>query len=425
MNLNFINVSEPFDKKTIMKNSKFIFFTLCSLLVASCAAKEIKFYVTKPSQFKIENVKYIETGTFISSSGKIETIQIEKEEPKPGEAPAEPEEPDYKPIEPVINEFNANTDAHQIVRGVLFSILSRNDQYQILNTEEGVFMTGAQPDSAETGLINAKVKFFAISNLSQEKLSYILVAKKQNLPLMDQLMLEGILIGVVAGLEANDKGFKVSTPYVEKIAAMEAEFEFIRKSDKSKIIPNQVFRSYYLKKHGGNSDGIFSLGTSHIKFETKQAIYNKFPNESFLEDITSEIDSLELAFMDPDEFLAKGGNLKQANNLPDTLLEIKYKLAEDITNQFVPKISKYNVETIVHVASGDSIGTNLINGNAYQKAINHLENLAEKSDADNYNLGLAYESIGERNQALKYYQRAYGMSPENEIYHNSRNRLFK
>ena len=54
--------------------------------------------------------------------------------------------------------------------------------------------------------------------------------------------------------------------------------------------------------------------------------------------------------MDPVEFLAKGGNLKQADNLPDTLLEIKYKLSEDIINQFVPKISKYNVETIVHVA---------------------------------------------------------------------------
>jgi tetratricopeptide (TPR) repeat protein len=230
-------------------------------------------------------------------------------------------------------------------------------------------------------------------------------------------------MGVVAGLEANDKGFKVSTPYVEKIAAMEAEFEFIRKSDKSKIIPNQVFRSYYLKKHGGDSDGIFSLGTSHVKFETKEAIYNKFPNESFLEDITSEIDSLELAFMDPDEFLAKGGNLKQADNLPDTLLEIKFKLAEDISKQFVPKISKYNVKTTVYVAPGDSIGINLINGNAYQKAINHLENLAEKSEADNYNLGLAYESVGERNQALKYYQAASDMNPENEEYINSVNRL--
>ena len=387
-----------------MKINILIFFALFSFLFASCAPKEIKFYVTRPSEFKIENVKYIETGKFVSSSGKIETIQIEKEEPEPGEGPKEPEEPDYEPIEPVINEFNANMDAHQIVRGVLFSILSGNGQYQILSTDEGVFLTGAQPDSAETGLINAKVKFFSISNLSQEKLSYILIAKKQNLPLMDQLMLEGIATGVVAGLESNDKGFKVATPYVEKIAAMEAEFEFIRKSDKSKIIPNQVFRSYYLKKHGGKSDGIFSLGTSHVKFETKQAIYNKFPNESFLEDITSEIDSLELAFMDPDEFLAKGGNLKQANSLPDTLLEIKYKLAENIINQFVPKISKYNIETIVHVAPGDSIGTNLINGNAYKKAINHLENLAEKSDADNYNLGLAYESIGERNQAIKYYQ---------------------
>ena len=406
-----------------MKINTLIFFALFSFLIASCAPKEIKFYVTRPSEFKIENVKYIETGKFVSSSGKIVTIPLKGS--YRSRSSEEPKEPDYKPIEPVINEFNANTDAHQIVRGVLFSNLSRNDQYKILSTEEGVFLTGAQPDGAETGLINAKVKFFTISNLGQEELSYILVAKKQNLPLMDQLMLEGIATGVVAGLESNDKGFKVATPYVEKIAAMEAEFEFIRKSDKSKIIPNQVFRSYYLKKHGGKSDGIFSLGTSHVKFETKQAIYNKFPNESLLEDITSEIDSLELAFMDPDEFLAKGGNLKQVNSLPDTLLEIKYKLAENIINQFVPKISKYNIETIVHVAPGDSIGTNLINGNAYKKAINHLENLAEKSDADYYNLGLAYESIGERNQAIKYYQKAYGMSPENEIYHSSRNRMFK
>jgi len=171
-----------------MKINILIFFALFSFLVTSCAPKEIKFYVTRPSEFKIENVKYIETGKFVSSSGKIETIQIEKEEPEAGEAaPEEPEEPDYEPIEPVINEFNANTDAHQIVRGVLFSNLSRNNQYQILNTEEGVFLSGAQPDSAVTGLINAKVKFFTISNHSQEQLSYILVAKKQNLGLMDQL----------------------------------------------------------------------------------------------------------------------------------------------------------------------------------------------------------------------------------------------
>ncbi len=98
-----------------MKINILIFFALFSFLVTSCAPKVVKFYVTRPSEFKIENVKYIETGKFVSSSGKIETIQIEKEEPK---------EPDYEPIEPVINEFNANTDAHQIVRSVLFSILS-------------------------------------------------------------------------------------------------------------------------------------------------------------------------------------------------------------------------------------------------------------------------------------------------------------
>ena len=113
-----------------MKINILIFFALFSFLVTSCAPKEIKFYVTRPSEFKIENVKYIETGKFVSSSGKIETIQIEKEEPEAGEAaPEEPEEPDYEPIEPVINEFNANTDAHQIVRGVLFPIY-----HEIINT---------------------------------------------------------------------------------------------------------------------------------------------------------------------------------------------------------------------------------------------------------------------------------------------------
>jgi len=231
-----------------MKINILIFFALFSFLVTSCAPKEIKFYVTRPSEFKIENVKYIETGKFVSSSGKIETIQIEKEEPEAGEAPEEPKEPDYEPIEPVINEFNANTDAHQIVRGVLFSILSRNDQYQILNTEEGVFLSGAQPDSAETGLINAKVKFFKISNLSQEELAYILVAKKQNLELFDQLKLEGVITVVVAALEANDKGFKVATPYVEKMAAMEVEFEFIRKKRQKQNNTKPGFPKLLFKK---------------------------------------------------------------------------------------------------------------------------------------------------------------------------------
>ena len=62
------------------------------------------------------------------------------------------------------------------------------------------------------------------------------------------------------------------------------------------------------------------------------------------------------------------------------------KVDDELSNSAIKLfiyLSKYNVETIVHVASGDSIGTNLINGNAYQKAINYLENFAEKSD-DNY-----------------------------------------
>ena len=56
-----------------MKINILIFLALFSFLFASCAPKEIKFYVTRPSEFKIENVKYIETGKFVSASGTIET----------------------------------------------------------------------------------------------------------------------------------------------------------------------------------------------------------------------------------------------------------------------------------------------------------------------------------------------------------------
>ena len=87
-----------------------------------------------------------------------------------------------------------------------------------------------------------------------------------------------------------------------------------------------------------------------------------------------------------------------------------------IVDDYLQKISKYSVEAVLEVAAGDSVAVNYMNGNAYEKAINRLEGLEERSEADSYNLALSYESIGERSQATKYYQEALDKNPENAIY---------
>jgi|APSaa5957512535_1039671.scaffolds.fasta_scaffold09137_3 tetratricopeptide (TPR) repeat protein len=403
-------------------NYKIIFISCSCFLAISCAQK-ITFHVTKPPKLSVKNVENLEIGKFENESHKMIPLpELEKADEsentsvKEGESPKE-EKKEYQPLTPTITELVSNQKAANIVRGLVVSGLSKSGQYRLLNTEEGVVLTGVLPDVSKTAVLSAKVRYFEHTGQGAEELSYILIAKKGNLPFMQQMGLELVTAGVVAGLESAGKGFKASNPYIEKLGAMEVEFHLSRKGDSSAIVPAQTHYGYYLKKWGGDQDGLFNLGTSHIIEKDKKAIIEKYPaDESLYGSLMTEFDDVQLAIIDPDEFLARGGNLKQHLAVPETALDIKHRLAKMIVDDYLQKISKYSVEAVLEVAAGDSVAVNYMNGNAYEKAINRLEGLEERSEADSYNLALSYESIGERSQATKYYQEALDKNPENAIY---------
>jgi tetratricopeptide (TPR) repeat protein len=187
---------------------------------------------------------------------------------------------------------------------------------------------------------------------------------------------------------------------VEEIAAIEVEFDFIRQSDGSKIIPTQTFRNYFYKKWGGDDEKSNFLLKVIDQITKAQGFTNSFFAE--LEGIAK---NLEQQVTDPYEFEAKGLHLKHNPEVPWVSLDIQNFIVSKIAREFAQKISKTHEIASLELASGDHQGIILIQGNAYELAINHLENLPQPlSPANSYNLGLAYEAIGEYTQAAKHYQ---------------------
>jgi len=280
-----------------------------------------------------------------------------------------------------------------------------------MNTEgTPVEINGSIPDSGSTGEINARVKYFEFEAADSEEMFYLLLATKGGLDLKETALLLAGKQGIIYAAERGKKGFMVDTPYVEKIAAMEVEFDLIRKSNGENIIETQHYIAYYANKRGGRAD------TSHLPKILKQTIITKYQqDDSFFKTIQTQVTNLGQALLDPDEYLALGGKLSLDGSVPRNFLDIRTQLAENIVNNYLKQISSYTEETELEVASGDSIAVNYLNGNAYEMAINRLENI-ERSEEDSFNLGLAYEAIAEYTPAAKYYQEALDQDPGNEVY---------
>lgn len=398
------------------KNSlrRFSLFAILLLLLASCAPK-LTFVVSRPSQLPIKNVKSVSMGKFDNQQGQMIAL------------PTLPKDKKWEAkgtIVPTVNKFTANGEAANILRGVLVAGLSKSGEYRLLNTSgENSGFTGVIPDPTSTGVLHAKVKYYEFTKEGLEKPLYMVLAKNKYIPKsLNWKQKIGLKIAFAGGealyRATMKKGFKVPTPYVEKIAAMEVQFDFIRKSDGKKIIPTQTFRSYYVKKTGGEN------GTSHLPKTLKSIIQDTYQkDESLLGNLSAAADKLKLASGDPDEFLAQGGKLKNNPSILLTNLDIKTRLAGQIMTQFLKKITKYTETTELAVASGDAIAVNYLNGNAYEKAINRLSGLNGKGKADLFNLGLAYESIGEALQAHKYYSEALAKDSGNQVYKDAVKRV--
>ena len=188
-------------------------------------------------------------------------------------------------------------------------------------------------------------------------------------------------------------------------------FSLLKKSDRSKIIKKQTIRAYYGKKWGGDPQ------SSHLIRKVKTSINEKLQKEEEIyKPILSRIDQAGLSLTNPTEYFARGFNLKHNNQVPINSLEIKIKLGRQVAKKYVKLISPYNENSKLTLEDGDEIAVMLIRGNAFQEAISYLQGFDHLDSEDEYNLGLAYEAVGNSKKANIYYRKALQKDPDEDLY---------
>ena len=404
-NIYFVSSSEIRKALAEVKLSVFLLFCLSAFLFTACTPK-VSFQIERPPLQLVANINYIEVGNFQTASGQIKFPSDATSESKRIFSGTE------NILKPAISEFNStNEQGHltaDLLRAALLHELSLQSPYQLINTtgKEAGF-SGALPDQSEIAVLHGKVKYAEIIIESEEGLSYFTNVKNKGATL-EQSLLAGV---VSMGAESSGTGFVIATPYVEQIAALEVEFLLLRKNDNSEVVPSQSFRTYFVRKWGG------SVATSHLPLKIKDSIINNYQSdEDSSESLLSIIDRAGLSFTNPTEYFARGFNLRNNVEVPQTTLELKIRLGRQVARQYVKQISPYQERAELLVQDGNSVAVNLIRGNAYREAVAFLLALNERTAEDEHNLGLAFEAAGEILQARKHYETALKMDSNNPVF---------
>jgi len=373
------------------------------MMAASCAPK-VSFKIQRPPLQQVQNIKYIEIGNFEIIPGKIELPGSEKL------ANSESFAESKKTLQPAVTSFiskkGESNHMSELVRAALVHDLSLHSPYQLINTTGNkTGYSGVLPNATEVGVISGKIKFSEMIFESSEKLSYFANIKNKGVRL-EQSLLAG---AVVMGAEASGRGFLIPTPYVEHLGAIEVEFFMHRKSNGENVVSPQAFRSYHAKKWGGDPR------TSHFPAVIKTAISERFnQDQDFSVNLLTRIDRAGLSFTNPTEYFARGFNLRQDVGVPQTVLDMRTRLGREVAEKFIRQISPYHETADLIVLDGNPVAVTLIRGNAYQEAIAFLQSQDVLSAEDEYNLGLAFEAIGEIQIARKHYQLALNQDNENQ-----------
>ena len=376
---------------------------LFSIMAASCATK-VNFKIQRPPLQQVQNIKYIEIGNFEIIPGIIELPGSEKL------ANLENFAKSKKTLIPVVTSFIStkleSNYMSDLVRASMVHDLSLHSPYQLINTTGNkTGYSGVLPNAKEVGVLSGKIKFSETIFESSEKLSYFVNIKNKGVRLE-----QSILAGAIAmGAEASRRGLLISTPYIEHLGAIEVEFSMHRKSNGENVVSPQAFRSYIVKKWGGDPR------TSHLPDVTKKAISESFnKDQDFSVSLLKRVDRAGLSFANPTEYFARGFNLRQDDSVPQTLMDMRVRLARQVAKKFVRQISPYNEKADLSVLDGNPVAITLIIGNAYQEAIAFLQNQDDRSVEDEYNLGLAFEANGEIKMARKHYQLALNQDEEKQ-----------
>ena len=157
-------------------------------------------------------------------------------------------------------------------------------------------------------------------------------------------------------------------------------------------------QAFYVRKWGGKSE------TSHLPDNVRLWITKNFQeDENLTGRFTSESDKTRMITENQEQYLAQGYNLKRDSRVPLSNLDLQYRLTDQIAREYVSQVIPTFRKADMSVDDdGDEVGTTLLQGNAYEEAITYLQGRKDRTASDDYNLGLAYEALGQRQQARTF-----------------------
>ena len=285
----------------------------------------------------------------------------------------------------------------------------------MLNTsEEAKGYPAVIPNPNRVAVISALVRYSQIRQESKEPVPYFLTVFNEALPIEQQLLARD----AVFGAERLGGGIEENTPYVELIGVLEVRISLNRQSNGAELIPPQTLQAFYVRKWGGKSE------TSHLPDNVRLWITKNFQeDENLTERFPGESDKTRMIIENQEQYLTQGYNLKRDSRVPLSNLDLQYRLTDQIAREYVSQVIPTFRKADMSIDSdGDGVGTTLLQGNAYEEAITYLHGRKDRTASDDYNLGLAYEALGQRQQARTFYESANRRDSE-DLYEEALNRV--
>ena len=365
---------------------------------------KIEFVLAQTPKFELNEIDALEVGQFKGQPLVKISLPVKAEGP-----------PD---LSPGVLSFEADQSSEQVAELFRLQVLknfSKKSSLKLLNTsEDAKGYPVVIPDPNRVAVISALVRYSQIKQESKEPVPYFLTVFNEALPIEQQLLARD----AVFGAERLGGGIEENTPYVELIGVLEVRISLNRQSNGAELIPPQTLQAFYVRKWGGKSE------TSHLPDNVRLWITKNFQeDENLTERFPSESDKTRMITENQEQYLAQGYNLKRDSRVPLSNLDLQYRLTDQIAWEYVSQvIPTFRKAYMSFDDDGDEVGTTLLQGNAYEEAITYLQARKDRTASDDYNLGLAYEALGQRQQARTFYESANRRDSQ-EIYEEALNRV--
>ena len=365
---------------------------------------QIEFVVAQSPKFELNEIDALKVGSFKGQP----LVKI----PLPVEVEGTPH------LSPSVLSFEADQSSEQVAELFRLQVIknfSKNSSLRLLNTSEDVKgYGGVIPAPNRVVVISALVRYSQIRKESKESVPYFVTVFNEALPIEQQFSARG----AVFGAERLGDGIKENTPYVELMGALEVRVSLNRQSNGGELIPPQILQAFYVRKWGGKSE------TSHLPDNVRVWINKNFQeDENLTEQFLNEADKTRMISENYEQYLAQGYNLRHDSKVPLSNLDLQYRLTEQIAREYVSQVVPTFRKADMSIDDdGDEVSITLLKGNAYEEAVAYLQGRKDRTASDDYNLGLAYEVLGQRQQARTFYESANRRYSE-DLYEEALNRV--